>query len=91
MAFDTIDRRLADTGTIKIWKQAGKNIEISDLTLSSDAQATLNLSDGVKSFTIDIAPGTNHRCPGYIFDGLNDVTLTAGGGNVSIYAHVWKK
>lgn len=91
MGFSTIDQRFTSGQVTKIRKLAGKCIEISDITASADAQSTVTLTDGVKTRVLDVAPGTNHRCPGMIFSGEADITITCAGGNVSFYAHVWKK
>lgn len=91
MPFDTIDTRIAAAGVVTIRKLAGKNIEISDITVSADAQSTLTITDSVKSYVLDVKAGDGHRCPGYIFNGENNVTITGAGGNVSLYCHVWKK
>lgn len=89
--FNTIDRRFTDTQVHTIRKQAGKNIEISDIVATADAQGTLTFTDGVKAHVLDVAPGETSRCPGYIWDGAADVTITCGGANINLYAHVWKK
>lgn len=91
MPFDTIDTGLASGDVITIKKQAGKNIELSDMVLSADALGSLTFTDTVKTFVLDVDPGTNRRCPGYIFDGANDVTITGTDANISLYCHVWKK
>lgn len=80
--------RLAAAGTAII-KAGPPNTHVSlmRLVMTATAQSTITFTDTVNTFVVDVGPGVNP--PFHIelpFAPDKDVTLTAAGGTVSVYA-----
>lgn len=85
--------RLADTGTTVIKKGgANKQTLIEHIQLSADDVGTLTITDGIKSYVIDVIAGTNNPfCYDLVFEPGTDVTFTAGGANISVFVNYTNK
>lgn len=79
---------LAPAGTQVIKSDNGKQVEIFEMLVTADAQGTLTVADNndvPKSYTFHVCAGLNEICDwGIVFNGGKDVTLTAGGANLTI-------
>jgi hypothetical protein len=81
--------RLLTTESTKIGKGgSNKQTQIHDLVLTATAAGTLTLTDGVKTYVLDVVAGINTEfCHDLVFEPGADVTFTAASATISIFAN----
>lgn len=77
-----------DTGVAHVLQKAGANKQtvITQITITATATGTLALTDGSKTYTIDVIAGVNSPfCAHMAFAPGTDVTITPTGPTASVF------